>query len=96
MNRGNPKIMVLYLALLPTLIDLARITLLPWLELTATMLLVLAAIDLGYLVLAARARLLLRSPPSLRIANRASAKRQSRARNGTAGHRARPPGSRWR
>jgi threonine/homoserine/homoserine lactone efflux protein len=70
---GNPKIMVFYLALLPTIIDLAGITLMAWLELTCTMLLILAAIDVAYIVLAARARRLLRSPRALRIANRASA-----------------------
>jgi threonine/homoserine/homoserine lactone efflux protein len=70
---GNPKIMVFYLALLPTIIDLAGITLLAWLELTCTMLVVLAVIDLTYIVLAARARRLFRSPRALRIANRASA-----------------------
>ena len=70
---GNPKIMVFYLALLPTIIDLAGITLLGWLELTATMLVILATIDLGYIALAARARLLLKSPRALRIANRTSA-----------------------
>ena len=70
---GNPKIMVFYLALLPTIIDLAGITLVAWLELTCTMLVVLAAIDLAYIVLAARARQLLKSPRALRIANRTSA-----------------------
>jgi threonine/homoserine/homoserine lactone efflux protein len=70
---GNPKIMVFYLALLPSLIDLADITPVGWLELTCTMLLVVAAIDLGYIVLAARVRRLLRSPRALRIANRTSA-----------------------
>ena len=70
---GNPKIMVFYLALLPTIIDLAGITLVGWLELTCTMLAVLAAIDLGYILLAARARVLLRSPRALRLANRTSA-----------------------
>jgi threonine/homoserine/homoserine lactone efflux protein len=70
---GNPKIMVFYLALLPTIIDLAGITLMAWLELTCTMLLILAAIDVAYIVLAARARRLLGSPRALRIANRASA-----------------------
>ena len=70
---GNPKIMVFYLALLPSIIDLAGITPLAWLELTATMLVILAVIDLGYIVLAARARRLLRSPRALRIANRTSA-----------------------
>jgi threonine/homoserine/homoserine lactone efflux protein len=70
---GNPKIMVFYLALLPSIIDLAGITPLAWLKLTATMLAILAVIDLGYIVLAARARRLLRSPRALRIANRTSA-----------------------
>jgi threonine/homoserine/homoserine lactone efflux protein len=70
---GNPKIMVFYLALLPSIIDLAGITPLAWLELTLTMLVILAVIDLGYIVLAARARRLLRSPRALRIANRTSA-----------------------
>jgi threonine/homoserine/homoserine lactone efflux protein len=70
---GNPKIMVFYLALLPTIIDLAGITLVAWLELTCTMLVILATIDLGYVVLATRARRLLRSPRALRIVHRASA-----------------------
>jgi threonine/homoserine/homoserine lactone efflux protein len=70
---GNPKIMVFNLALLPSIIDLAGITLVAWLELTLTMLVILAVIDLGYIVLAARARRLLRSPRALRIANRTSA-----------------------
>ena len=70
---GNPKIMVFYLALLPTIIDLAGVTVIAWLELTVTMLIVLAAIDLGYIVLAARARLLMKSPRAMRIANRISA-----------------------
>jgi threonine/homoserine/homoserine lactone efflux protein len=70
---GNPKIMVFYLALLPTIIDLAGITLVAWLELTCTMLVVVAVVDLAYIALAARARRLLTSPRALRIAHRASA-----------------------
>jgi threonine/homoserine/homoserine lactone efflux protein len=70
---GNPKIMVFYLALLPTIIDLAGITLVAWLELTCTMLVVVAVVDLAYIALAARARRLLTSPRALKIANRASA-----------------------
>lgn len=70
---GNPKIMVFYLALLPTIIDLAGITFVAWLELTVTMLVVLAAIDLGYIVLAGRARSWMKSPRAMRIANRVSA-----------------------
>jgi threonine/homoserine/homoserine lactone efflux protein len=70
---GNPKIMVFYLALLPSLIDLRGITPVAWLELTGTMLMVVAAIDLAYILAAARARRLFRSPRALRIANRTSA-----------------------
>jgi len=70
---GNPKIMVFYMALLPTILDLASVSLLGWLELTATMVAVLMAIDCGYVLLAARARLLLRSPRAMRAVNRISA-----------------------
>jgi threonine/homoserine/homoserine lactone efflux protein len=70
---GNPKIMVFYLALLPTLIDLSHIGALAWLELTLTMLVVLSAVDLGWALAAARARKLLTSRRAVRIANRASA-----------------------
>lgn len=70
---GNPKIMVFYLALLPTIIDLGRVTLLGWAELTATMFLVLIAVDGAWVALAAQARRLLKSARALRAANRASA-----------------------
>jgi threonine/homoserine/homoserine lactone efflux protein len=70
---GNPKIMVFYMALLPAIIDLQHPTLLGWAELTATMVLVLVAIDLSWVALAARSRNLLRSSRAMRIANRCSA-----------------------
>lgn len=70
---GNPKIMVFYLALLPSIIDLSAITLVGWAELTLTMLLVLIAVDLAWAALAAQARRLLRRPRTLRAANRVSA-----------------------
>lgn len=73
LSLGNPKIMVFYLALLPTIIDLSGVTLAAWAELTVTMLAILAAVDFAYVLLAARARKLLRSPRALRLANRASA-----------------------
>lgn len=73
LSLGNPKIMVFYLALLPTIIDLSGVTLTAWAELTVTMLVILAAVDFAYVLLAARARKLLRSPRALRLANRASA-----------------------
>jgi threonine/homoserine/homoserine lactone efflux protein len=70
---GNPKIMVFYLALLPTLIDLHAVGFAAWAELVATMLVVLACIDLAWALLAARGRRLLRSPRAVRLANRAGA-----------------------
>lgn len=70
---GNPKIMLFYLALLPTIIDLGSVSMIGWIELTMTMLIVLAVIDVGWGLAAAQARKLLRSPRAVRIANRISA-----------------------
>jgi len=70
---GNPKIMMFYLALLPTIIDLGSVTVLGWAELTVTMALVLVAVDLAWMIAAAQARRLLKSVRSMRIANRVSA-----------------------
>jgi len=70
---GNPKIMVFYLALLPSLIDLSGITLLGIAELVAVMMVVLIAVDLAWVVAAAQARRWLRSSRAMRIANRVSA-----------------------
>lgn len=70
---GNPKIMMFYLALLPTIIDLGSVTMLGWAELTLTMAIVLIAIDLTWVLAASQARKLLRSERAMRIANRVSA-----------------------
>lgn len=70
---GNPKIMMFYLALLPTIIDLSAITVVGWAELTVTMALVLILIDLTWGLAASQARKLIRSPRAMRIANRTSA-----------------------
>lgn len=70
---GNPKIMVFYLALLPAIVDLQTVSVLGWAELTVTMVAVLIAVDLAWVLLAARARLLLKSPSAVRLANRISA-----------------------
>jgi threonine/homoserine/homoserine lactone efflux protein len=70
---GNPKIMVFYLAVVPSLLDLGQLTVAAWAELTLTMLVVLIAIDVGWALAAARARRLLRDRRAVRIANRASA-----------------------
>ncbi|MGB3901470.1 MAG: LysE family translocator [Mesorhizobium sp.] len=70
---GNPKIMMFYLALLPTIIDLASVTITGWAELTLTMAVVLACVDLTWVLAASQARKLLKSPRAVRIANRLSA-----------------------
>jgi threonine/homoserine/homoserine lactone efflux protein len=70
---GNPKIMVFYIALLPSLIDLQHVTLLGGVELIATALAVMMTVDLAWAVAASWARGWLRSPRAMRLANRASA-----------------------
>ena len=70
---GNPKIMVFYLALLPSIVDLRAITVVGWAALALTLLVVLVCIDLTWSVLAIQARRVLRSPRAVRRANRASA-----------------------
>jgi threonine/homoserine/homoserine lactone efflux protein len=70
---GNPKIMVFYLALVPTFMDLAHVSTLAWMELTATMVVVLVAVDIAWVTVAGQARRLLRSARAMRAANRASA-----------------------
>jgi threonine/homoserine/homoserine lactone efflux protein len=70
---GNPKIMMFYMALLPTIVDLAAVTVVGWLELTVTMAIVLIFIDLVWVVAAAQARKFLKSERAMRAANRVSA-----------------------
>lgn len=70
---GNPKIMVFYVALLPSLIDLDAVTPLGLVELGATALLVMMTVDLGWACAAAWARRWLRTPGAQRVANRVGA-----------------------
>ncbi|NMD07197.1 MAG: LysE family translocator [Phyllobacteriaceae bacterium] len=70
---GNPKIMVFYIALLPSLIDLQTVTLLGGVELVATALAVMMTVDLAWAFAASWARGWLKSPRAMRLANRASA-----------------------
>jgi threonine/homoserine/homoserine lactone efflux protein len=68
---GNPKTIVFYLALLPTVIPLDRpMTLLGVIELTLIVIVVLMVIGCGYAGLAAAAREFFKSPRALRIMNR--------------------------
>ncbi|MCB1380797.1 MAG: LysE family translocator [Alphaproteobacteria bacterium] len=70
---GNPKIMVFYLALLPSIIDLSSVTLFGLAELVLVALAVMAGVDLAWAFAAAWARRWFRSSRAVRIANRSSA-----------------------
>lgn len=70
---GNPKTIIFYLALLPTVLDLATIDLAQWALLVAITVCVLTAILTPYAVLASRARGLMQSPGALRLTNRIAA-----------------------
>jgi threonine/homoserine/homoserine lactone efflux protein len=52
---------------------ISRVTFLSWAEMASTMLMVLATIDLGWALVASRARRFLKNPRAVRIANRTSA-----------------------
>jgi len=67
---GNPKVVAFYLALLPSLIDLARVGLLGYVELAGVSIVILTAVFGAYAVLAARARVLFRSTRAMRLLNR--------------------------
>src|SRR5262245_48096910 len=67
---GNPKVVAFYLALLPSLIDLARVGLLGYVELAGISVVILTAVFGAYAVAAARARALFRSPRAMRLLNR--------------------------
>jgi threonine/homoserine/homoserine lactone efflux protein len=69
---GNPKLVIFYVALLPSLIDLRRMTLLTWGELAAVTVAVLATLDLSWSLVAARTRKIL-STTRARVVNRVSA-----------------------
>ncbi len=69
---GNPKVMVFYLALLPSLIEIARVSWIGWLELALVTLAVLAVVFGGYILLAVRTRALFSSPRAMRLINRSS------------------------
>ncbi len=70
---GNPKIMVFYVALLPSLVDLEAVMPLGLAELGLTALLVMMVVDLGWACAAAWARRWLRTPGAQRLANRVGA-----------------------
>jgi len=70
---GNPKTMIFYLALTPTLVDLRTITLADYVMLAALTVVVLLVVLVPYLALAAKARWFLKTPRALKALNRTAA-----------------------
>lgn len=67
---GNPKVMAFFLALLPSIVDLASLSLVGIVELAALMALILSSVLAGYALLADRARRFIASPREMRVVNR--------------------------
>jgi threonine/homoserine/homoserine lactone efflux protein len=67
---GNPKVIVFFLALLPTVVDLASLTAVGFVELAGLIAMILTAILTGYALTAAYARQFFTSPRAIRIVNR--------------------------
>ena len=70
---GNPKTMLFYVALVPTLIDIGSIGLREYAILLAATFVVLLVVLVPYMLLASRARTFLKRPKALQILNRVAA-----------------------
>lgn len=70
---GNPKVMVFYIAITPTIVDIASITPTDLGMLIAITVMVLLVVLVPYLALAAKARWFLATPKALRALNRTAA-----------------------
>ena len=73
LTMGNPKTMVFFLALLPTVVQLEALSLAGFLEIAAVSALVLPLVLGAYVLAAVRARRMLQSPRAVRLINRGSA-----------------------
>lgn len=69
---ANPKAILFFLALLPTVIDLASLNAVRFVEISAAIAIVLPAVLFTYVFLAARARELFTTPQAVRRLNRSS------------------------
>jgi len=69
---GNPKNMLFYLTLMPSLMDMTGVTATGWAELVLTLVATLAVVDLCWALLAARARTFLQNSRTIRRANQIS------------------------
>ncbi|MAZ14959.1 MAG: lysine transporter LysE [Ahrensia sp.] len=70
---GNPKVIVFYLALLPTFLDLSTVTPVDFAVLIVLTFAILVAVLIPYIGLAGRARHMLQSPRALKVMNRIAA-----------------------
>jgi len=71
-NLGNPKVIVFFLALLPTVVDLGTLTAAGFIELTVVIIVIVSIVLGAYTLAAARARRLFTSPRAVRLMNRGS------------------------
>ena len=69
---ANPKAILFFLALLPTVVDLTTLTLVSFLEISAAICLLLPLVLGAYVLLAAKARQLFTTPSAVRKLNRSS------------------------
>ena len=70
---SNPKTIIFYMALLPTVVDLRSVTVNGYIVLVLLTIVVLYAVCIPYITLASRARTFLRNPRALRVLNRSAA-----------------------
>ncbi|ENM5740509.1 LysE family translocator [Vibrio mimicus] len=73
LTMGNPKIIVFYLALLPSLVDLSLVDFGVWAIFASVTFITLATIDLSWTFLAQKARTFLHSPGARCVTNRVGA-----------------------
>lgn len=69
---GNPKAIMFFVALLPTLVHMETLTTWDYIQVGAVIALILPLVLFSYALAAARARRLLREPRAMRIMNRAA------------------------
>jgi threonine/homoserine/homoserine lactone efflux protein len=69
---ANPKAILFFLALLPTVVDLTTMNVLTFIEITAAIVILQPIVLFSYVVLAARARRMFTTPRAVRRLNRSS------------------------
>jgi threonine/homoserine/homoserine lactone efflux protein len=69
---GNPKVMLFFGSILPTVVDLQSLTLLGFAELALIIVVIISSVLTGYALLATRARPFITSPKAIKRVNRAS------------------------